>query len=587
MGRMNIALGVLLASAAQAQVSGPVAQAIRDPAHRPRLIVVLSIDQFRADYLTRFADLFLPAKKGDALGGFRFLTESGAWFVNASFEHLPLFTGPGHAVIMSGAQPCKTGIVGNEWWDPRQQRVVYCVEDARFKVVGAAEGSHARPMGPGNLLSTTVGDELKLATNGRSRIVSLAIKDRAAILMGGHAQDLSLWYDTAGGRWISSTAFCRAGALPAWVESLNAEHIPDRTLGTSWAPSLSAETLAKRSTPAQHLGRDLPQGYGEHFPHPIGPDKTPANYRAFIDTPAANAFVFQTAERAIKEEGLGQHDDPDILAVSLSTNDYVGHAFGPYSPEVLDLTVQTDAQLSEFVRFLDHTIPGGMGSVVFALTADHGITPIPDDAAAAGLPAGHFQVKAVMDAIEGALVSRFGTAPDNTWFSHGRLDPRRAGAYLDGLISLNSDAIGKAIADGKARSRRDIEQVACDAAGAIPGVYACYGRTQILEGAIGDTSLRARLAKGTHPQLSSDLILIPDQLHLQEPDAEGHATTHGSPYSYDTHVPIVLCAPGLIRPGIYTNPAAPSDIAPTLSILLGIEFPSGCDGRVLSEALAP
>src|SRR5262245_59424676 len=165
-----------------------VARAIRGDGPRPRLVVVLSIDQFRADYLTRLGDLFLPPqdKSGEKLGGFQFLMTHGAYFANARFEHFPLFTGPGHAVIMTGAHPYKTGVVGNEWWDPQNLRSVYCVHDNRYKVVGAAEGSKAKPMGPGHLRSSTVGDELKLATACHAKVVSIAIKDRAAILMGGH-----------------------------------------------------------------------------------------------------------------------------------------------------------------------------------------------------------------------------------------------------------------------------------------------------------------------------------------------------------------------------------------------------------------
>jgi hypothetical protein len=251
------------------------------------------------------------------------------------------------------------------------------------------------------------------------------------------------------------------------------------------------------------------------------------------------------------------------------------------------MTVRTDAALAGFLNFLEHAV--GLSHVVFALSADHGSTPIPDDAAALGLTAGRFDVKPILQCIETALTTRFGQPPENTWLAHGRLDPRRAGAYLDGLICLNPDAIAKAIADGKAASRRDIERAACDAvnAAAFPGIYGLYGKSQILEGDIADPGLRLHLAKGAHPALSPDLMLIPDQTFLQGPDPSGHATSHGAAYSCNTHVPVVLCCPGLIRPGTYAEAASPADIAPTLSLLLGLEFPSGCEGRVLKEALAP
>jgi predicted AlkP superfamily pyrophosphatase or phosphodiesterase len=510
---------------------------------------------------------------------------------------LPLFTGPGHAVIMTGGYPYKTGIVGNEWWDRAGRHVEYCVADSdpTARVVGAAEGSHVKPMGPGNLRSSTVGDELKLATGGRSRVVTFAIKDRAAILLGGHAQDVSLWFDTAGGRWISSTDFCRDGALPAWVQALNDEHVPDAALGSTWAPSLKPEVLAANSTQPAHLDKDIPAGMGERFPHPIGAEKTPANYRAFTYTPAANAFVFDTARRAVAALNLGKGPDPDILAFNLSTNDYVGHAFGPYSAEVLDLTVQTDRQLSGLINALNHDVPGGVGSVLFVLTADHGVSPIPDDAAAEPyrLTAGRYSVETVLKTISAALTSRFSGPVGGSWFASalhtpGSL-PKQSGAFIDGFISLDEESVTKAIESGKARDRREIERAACDAinGAGIPGVYGCYGRLQILGGALPDTAVKPLLSRAIDPQRSSDLIVIADPMFLPEPDPEHHATSHGTPYAYDSHVALLVCQPGLIKAGTYPDPVSPADIAPTLSLLLGIELPSGCDGRPLSEALRP
>ncbi len=564
------------------------AEVVRRDRARPRLVIVISIDQFRADYLTRLGDLFLPAEQDHVLGGFQYLMHHGAYFVNGRYEHYPLFTGPGHAVILSGACPDKTGIISNDWWDVANRRYVYCVEDPRFTVVGAAENSHARPMGPANLRCSTVGDELKLASFGKAKVITLAVKDRAAILMGGHAQDLSLWFDSTGGRWISSTAFCHDGQLPEWAQKLNDEHIPDRMLGQQWTPSLPADVLAARSTPPKRVGSILPKSLGTAFPHGVGA----GDYHAFIYTPAANAFVFESAERAISGAGLGQDDVPDVLAVSLSTNDYVGHAFGPYSPEMLDLTVQTDRQLSGFVNFVAKSVPGGLPSVVWVLTGDHGIPPVPENAADPSLDidAGRFKVKAVLETISKALTERFGEPAGGTWYGQSARGSS-SGAWLDGFIYLNPDALAKAVADGKSwgATRRDVERAACDAVNSakIPGVYACYGKTQILEGAIADNDIARHLARAIYPSISSDLIVLPEQNYLQDPMPEGHATTHGTPYAFDVHVPVIIAAPDLIRPGVYADAVSPADIAPTLSLLLGIEFPSGCDGQPLLPALMP
>jgi len=579
--------------------SGPardsVARVVRGDAPRPRLAVVLSIDQFRADYLTRLGDLFLPASPGRGrLGGFRYLMSQGAHFANARFEHYPLYTGPGHAVLLTGSHPYKNGIVGNEWWDPKNRRPVYCVDDARWKVVGAAEGSRAKPMGPLNLRSSTIGDELKLATAGRARVVAVALKDRAAILMSGHATDSAVWFDDAGGRWITSTAYAKDGKLPAWAEKVNSEAIPDKALGTTWTPSLSPEVLAARSFDPKLVPGAGPYGLGTKFPHKVGAEKTSQNYRAFTLTPAANAYVFETAKRAVAAEGLGKDDVPDLLCVNLSTNDYLGHAFGPYSPEATDLTVQTDRLLADFLTYLDKNVPGGMKSVVFVLTADHGVTPIPEDASEPpfGLNAGRFEAAEVVKVIGGALTARFGEPAGGSWFSRGaEAEGGRAatGEFVEGFVYLSPEAVASAIAGGKARDRRDLERAACDAVNGagIQGVWGCYGKSQVLEGAVGDHDLGKHLARAVHPQLTGDLIVLSEQMYLAGSAVPAYATSHGTPYAYDTHVPVVVSAPGLIKPGVYAGKAAPSDIAPTLSLLLGVELPSGCDGSPLVPALQP
>jgi predicted AlkP superfamily pyrophosphatase or phosphodiesterase len=573
---------------AQEPVSPAAARVLTGEARRPRLVVVISVDQLRADLVSRCADLFLPARDGTKVGGFRYLMEEGAYYVNARYEHTPLFTGPGHAVISTGAPPARHGIVGNMWWDPVALRPVYCVEDAAARVVGAAPESKATPMSAHLLRSSTVGDELKEATAGRSKVVSLAVKDRAAILLGGHAQDACVWYDTAGGRWISSSAFCRNGTLPAWAQAINGEHIPDRMLGKEWAPTVDEHVLEERCSPPGVVGAYL-GSYGKAFPHRLGTEATPGFYRAFIYTPECNEFVLNCALRAVEAEGMGKDDAPDLLSINLSTNDYVGHAFGPYSPEVLDLTVRTDRALAEFFRGLDAKVPGGLGATVIVLTGDHGVSPIPEGAAEApfALPAGRFKSADVLTAIETALNTRFGSPTGGSWFSRSEKDSSVSGAWLDNFIWLSEEAVRGAIAAGKAPDRRTIEQVACDgvAAARIPGVYGCYGKLQVLEGRIGDPHLRDMLARGVYPSVSADLVVVPEQMHLAQPDPEKHATSHGTPYIYDAHVPVLIAAPGLVRPGVHTEVVSPADIAPTLSMILRVEMPSGCEGKGLTGVL--
>jgi predicted AlkP superfamily pyrophosphatase or phosphodiesterase len=558
--------------------NGAFATQVRS-AKRPHLTVVVSIDQFRADYLRRLTDLFLPAESGGKVGGFRYLMTAGSYFVDARYGHYPLFTGPGHAVILTGAYPYKTGIISNDWWDKATQSPVYCVDDPRQKVVGAVTGSKATPMGPKNLRSTTVGDELKLATNGAARVITISLKDRAAILLGGHTQDMSLWFDDSTGRWISSTAYCKDGRLPAWVEEANAEALPDKALGETWTPSVSSEALSRAILPNLPPERN-PYGLGLRFPHTIGKERNPTNYKAFTRTPFANAYVFETAKRAVKAEKLGQRGDtPDLLALNLATNDYIGHAFGPYSPEALDTTVQTDRQLSDFLNFLQATIPGGLREVVFVVTADHGVVPIPEDLRAVGIDAGRVPETSPDDAVQKALTAAFGEA---AWVGKDA-NGKTVGGYVEPYLYLNEAAIAQALANGKATSRAQIEEAAARALAALPGIYACYTRTQIMEGRLPANDIARHIYNGFYPKLSGDVVAVNEQLYIVN-ESGPYTTTHGTPYAYDTHVPILIAGPG-IRPGVWPDPVSPADIAPTLCALLGVELPSGCDGVILKPAL--
>lgn len=547
---------------------------------RPHLTVVISIDQFRADYLRRLTDLFLPAKQGNSVGGFRYLMNNGSYFIDARYQHLPLTTGPGHTVIGTGGYPYKTGIVANEWWDKAAQARVYCVDDPKEQVVGAQDGSDATPMGPLNLLSTTVADELKLATGGASRVVTLSLKDRAAILLGGHMQDVCIWFDDNGGRWISSTAYCRDGKLPSWVEQINSQGIPARTLGTAWTPSFPAEALSRTIDPAQGPDRG-PFRNATAFSHALGSEPTVSNYHKFWLTPAANDFVFKTAERAIVEEKLGQHGNvPDYLAMNLAVTDTVGHAFGPYSPEEVDITVQADRQLSEFLNFINKTVPGGLAETVVVVTADHGILPVPENLEAGGVNAGRIPAASIPAAVQKALSTAFG---GGVWIGKDS-DGKTVGAYVEPSIYLNEAEIARALASGKATSRSQIEDVAAQAVAALPNIYACYTRTAIERGEVPDTAIGRAVVYGYYPKISGDVIVVNQQLHIVGGEGGSHGTSHGAPYAYDTHVPILIAGPG-IRPGVWPDLVSPADIAPTLCALLGVELPSGCDGKILASAL--
>jgi predicted AlkP superfamily pyrophosphatase or phosphodiesterase len=597
--RWKLAALVVLA-AASAGTAAPIPGATiagPDPAEerataaggeRPHLVVLISIDQFRGDYLTRFTDLFLPPESGAKVGGFRWLMERGAYFADAHHDHFPLYTAPGHSVLLTGAPPYESGIVGNAWYDRALGRRRYCVEDPASPLVGtlapppnspAAPGTTASPtaatpasaarpgISPATLRVDTVGDELKMATGGRAKVWGLAFKDRAAVLMAGHLADGVLWFDDETGAWITSRYYRPDGTLPDWVARYNDGHHAAAWFGKEWGLSVPASALARLWTPTGRYAGPL-ASLGAAFPHSVtGGASQPGKsyYAAFTSTPFGNDFTLATARELIEHEHLGRHDTPDLLAINLTSNDYVGHAFGPDSPEVLDVTVRTDRQLADFFNFLGQTLPGGLRHVTVAVTADHGVAPLPGAARDAHLPAGIFDDADLAAAAERGLDAAYGPGP---WVKA----LVEAYLYLD-LAALDAHKIPRAAA----------EETAAAALAAQPGIYAAYPRSRVLEGRLPHTEIAARIERSFHPGNAGEVVLVPDPFWMSAGKLLG--TTHGSPYTYDTYVPLLLGGAG-IRPGRFTGRVSTLDLAPTLANLLGILAPAGSEGHIL-PALEP
>lgn len=531
---------------------------------RPKLVVLISIDQFRADYLMRFDDLYLPpTAKNGGVGGFRYLMEKGAYHSDAHHDHYPLVTGVGHSVHLTGAPPYKSGIVGNNWFDRELNADRPCVSDAKFPLVGAADADGKRGVSPATLRVSTVGDELKMATGGQAKVWTIGLKDRAAVLMAGHLADGALWFDEATGAWISSTYYAKDGTLPRWLSEWNALEKVDAFFGKSWELSVPPEALKRLWTP-ENASADPSPGLGTKFPHPLtgGVEKPgPEFYNAFTDTPFANRYTLDTAEEIVRQEKLGQDAIPDLLAINLSSNDYIGHSFGPDSAEVLDMTVQTDAALSRFFNFLSKSIPGGLANVTIVVTADHGVAPVVAELQKAGFGAGAFQNP--KDGLQKSLADELGPGD---WVQ----------AVVDRNVYLNLQTIA-----AKKVSYTRVEDVAAGALRQLPGTYAVYTRSQLLDGQMLDNDISRRVARSFHPKVSGELITVADPYWVP---ARVKGATHGTPYAYDTSVPLLLAGAG-IKAGRYTQRVSTLDIAPTLSDLLGILQPSGCEGHVLSQAL--
>jgi len=513
-----------------------------------RLVVGIVIDQFRYDYLTRFEDLF-----GE--GGFRRLLHDGAVFTNANYIHTPTFTACGHATFMSGGTPALNGIVGNEWYDRESKQKVTSVSDSSVQLLGGKEGGTGAS--PIKMLGSTVGDQLRFSNADQSKVIGISLKDRSAILPAGKHPNGAYWFDKTTGTFVSSTYYFND--LPAWVKKFNQEHPASKYFGAKWE-KLLPEAAYQRSQPdnSSYEWSD----FGKTFPYTVngGVDKLGARfYEQFETTPFANEYTAAFAKAAIENEKLGQGEQTDLLTVSFSANDLLGHNYGPYSHEVEDMTLRTDRILADFFSYLDQRI--GLANTIIVLTADHGVGPIPEYARDLKF-GGRVPSKAITEAIQQALDKQFG--PDK-WIT----------SFVNNNVYFDDETIARRKTD-----RAEVERVASSAVLKVPGMGACFTKSQLLSGQLPIHPIARSVANGFFAPRSGDLIVVSQPFFLIGNDT----TSHGTPHSYDTHVPVIFYGAG-ITPGSYLAPSSPADIAPTLAALLKIEPPSSYTGRILSEAL--
>lgn len=491
---------------------------------KPKLIVAIITDQFRLDYFYRFRDQYT--------GGLARLASQGAFFTNAHYEHFPTVTAIGHSTFMSGATPSVSGIVGNEWYDRQLRKQVTSVSDDATKLLGAAGAGSS----PSKLLVSTIGDELKMS--GRpSKAIGVSIKDRSAILPVGRMADGAYWFDNKTGNFVSSTYYFPE--LPAWVKQFNDSRFVDRYAGKEWSVIDNPKAAPLATMPA----------------------KAEETYWAQMQrTPFGNEIVEEMAERAVDAESLGADDATDLLAVSFSSNDYVGHEVGPDHPKVRDISIRTDRVLAKLFVFLEKKV--GMANVMVVFSADHGVAPLPEKMIERKMPGGRLTEEDMLARVQAHLTEEYGTGD---WIV-GRSGPS---AYLNhALIASKSLDLAHVRAEVAAMLRKE------------PHIFRVYTPDQLASGQTLEDLIDTRVRHGYFGPRASDIFIIPEPYYLFEKSG----TSHGTPFNYDTHVPLVLMGPG-IKPGKYHRRAAVNDIAPTLATLLEIETPSGSMGRVLDEAL--
>ena len=539
---------------------------------RPRLVLLIVVDQFRYDYLERFNDLFVP-------NGLKRLLRDGASWSQANYDHMPTYTAPGHATMMTGAWPAETGIVGNDWPDRDGGRYVTSVTDTTATMLGGAEGDTASS--PRRLMVSTLGDELRLQTNDRSKVIGISSKDRSAILPAGRHANAAYWFNQRAGRMVSSNYYFNQ--LPAWVTSYNDSRPADKFYGQKWERLLPESEYLKRAgldAPAwENIG--TAPGDTNTFPHTVtgGAASPNSNFYLALDyTPFSNDMLLSFAEQAITNERLGEDDDMDVLTVSFSANDYVGHRYGPYSHEAMDITLRVDRSIAALLDFVNARV--GLQNTLVAFTADHGVAPIPEHANALGLPGGRIKADDVFRAMRLGISARYNpknTQPDPTTDYVQKFNDRDG--FYNGNLYFNAAALKR---DGVNSEER--ERTACEAAMTVPGIIRCFTRTQLQSGAVSPADpVARRVLHGFYPRRSGEVIVVYEAFKYL--DSGFITATHGSPYSYDTHVPLIIMGAG-VTPGRYDQPATPADLAPTLASILNVQPPSNAVGRVLMEGIA-
>jgi predicted AlkP superfamily pyrophosphatase or phosphodiesterase len=517
-------------------------------APRPKLVVAILVDQLRADYLERFHGDFTE-------NGFKLFTDRGAYMTRAQYNYAPTVTGPGHASFFSGSTPMMHGIISNDWYDKRTGKLMYCCGDSTVTGVGTA--SPAGQMSPRNFIGGNFSDEMRL--HFRSKVVGISMKDRGAILPAGKKPAGAFWFESATGNFISSSYYFTE--LPGWVQQFNQKQRAHSFIGQTWDRLVD---------PSHYAYPDAAAGEGKlegekasTFPHKIEPSKK-EGLETIMPTPFGNQILMEFAKAAVEGEKLGQGAQPDVLTVSFSSIDYCGHRFGPYSQEVQDITLRLDRQLAEFFTYLDKTL--GLANVVTVITADHAVAPTPEFAREQGLDGKRLDTIPVMGELLGKLNERFGPAKY-------LLSPR----LFDGHLYFNHEALRE-------------KQVGADAlaefirewALATGDFQAVYSRSQLLDGR-APGPIGQRLINGFHAERSGDVVLVPKPYTIHGGSSSG--TTHGSPYTYDTHVPVgFFGAP--FKPGRYADEFNITDIVPTLAAALHVSDPPASMGKALVRALA-
>ena len=553
--RVYVPIIILLLALAGCQTK-PTAET----APRIKLAVIISVDEMAQDLVDRYGHLF-----GE--GGIKKMMIEGAWFSDCNFSHAALQTGPGHSIIGTGCNPAKSSIAANSWKRRDSDGWMYCVASTNSKEVDNSGVTDIPASSPENLQVETLGDRLRSATDGNAKVVSLSLKDRAAILMGGHTANEVIWWHNDTGDFVTSTYY--SDTLPQWCFDYNADRYVDQFFHKTWDRlfPLDAYRICDDDTASYETGEKC--NLSNTFPKIIGeasvtPDRD--YYTALGSSPFGNDLLIELAKRAIQFDSLGQDTIPDILWISFSSNDRCGHLFGPHSHELLDLTVRTDRQVAQLLQFLDSTV--GLEQCVIALTADHGLGPAPESKLNKEKVGGRLNFRQMRKDLHKALKKQFDfKLEENEWLVPGFGIPW---IYLDEQIvareQLNMDELVPAI----------IEIV-----GEMEGVERiCDTRTLAAIADIEDDNLRSHLQQNFWPGASGQLYM-----HVKYGwTGDGICANHGTIHRYDTHVPLIFFGEPF-KQGRYVEGVDPADLVPTIAAALKLPPLDNVDGEVLTTCM--
>ena len=520
---------------------------------KPKLVIGIVVDQMRYDYLTRFNNNF-----GD--GGFKRLMKDGYNLKNTHYNYVPTKTAIGHTSIYTGTTPENHGIMGNDWYDKYLKKRVYCVRDERYQTLGSS--SKEGEMSPHRLMTTTIGDQLHLAQNMNGKVIAVGLKNRGSILPGGHTANAAYWFDDKDvGQWISSTYYMKE--LPNWVKKINASDTFENYLSKPWKTYLDIEKYTSSHKDDNRYEDPFEGSEKPVFPHNIqnlrGENK---NFLLIRLTPFGNNLTTDFAIQAIDNEQLGKSDYTDFLAISYTSTDEVGHRFGPNSIELEDTFVRLDRDIERLLNHLDKNV--GENNYTLFLTSDHGVTEVPKFLTDIKIPAGYKNKKKTIQRVKDFTKERFGE--------------NLVEDIMNNQVFLNHDKIKELKID-----KNKVVDALVDEMITFQNIYKIttskiLQNTQFTEGIMG------MVQKGYNQKFSGDIVFVEKPSVLSDWYLTLEATNHGSPYNYDTHVPLLFYGNGIDKGSSYQYYPI-IDIAPTVSALLGIEFPNGSTGKIIENVI--